>query len=271
MRNIIIIIKELHFYLGYIWLLARQRKKHSFDQHRFGVVWEYLNPIIQLATWGFVFGVLRSRSDVNVSGVAVSFIPWLVVGMPAWQFMSGSIKKAGMSYSGSKFSFSKLDVPISILPGVHIASKLSSYLVLVGVSIVVVIFSGFRPNLIWFQFFYYLIAMLIFVYFASLLDSYILLKFRDYQNIMKPIWRMLFFFSGPIWRLEENFPRWFVRLMDLNPFSYIITGLRNTFFANGINRDGWMITTIAFWLIVILFAYVSTYLHFKLRKHYKIN
>jgi teichoic acid transport system permease protein len=76
--------------------------------------------------------------------------------------------------------------------------------------------------------------------------------------------RFMMFFSGVIWRLDESFPRWFARLMDLNPFSYIITGFRYTFFGQALFWQHWE-TTIFFWLLILLIAIIASHLHLKLR------
>ena len=259
------ILKELFCYLPFIWVLARYEKKASFQGHKFGIAWEYLNPLIQLATWGFVFGVLRNRSAVLVGENLIPFIPWMLVGMTAWGFMNGAAKRGGASVRRKNKSFSKLKYPLSLLPAITMAQRLSTYLVLLLLTLIVLFISGFTPTLQWFGFIYYFFSMLIFVYFLALLLSTIIARFRDFQNITKPIWRMLFFFSGPIWRVQEMMPGWFGRLMDLTPFSYIITGLRQTFFGVGFFGNNWLIRTAAFWLVVLLLAIAGTHSHLKYR------
>jgi len=267
MLKIKTILSEVLSYLHFAWTYARLNKKIVYREHRFGMIWEYLNPLIQMAIWGLVFGILRNRSGVNVGGNLIPFIPWMLIGMTAWGFMSSAVTRAGGSIRKKKHLFSKLKFPLSIFPAISIANRLSSYFVLLAISILVVLISGISPSIHWLAFTYYLMAMLLFVYFFALFNSNIILRFPDYQNILKPIMRLLFFFSGPIWRINnmQGIPNWFVRLMDLTPFSYIITGLRHTFFANSVFREEWLITTIAFWLITLLLALISTHYHFKLR------
>ena len=267
MLKIKTILIEVFSYLPFAWAYARSSKKVIYREHRFGMVWEYLNPLIQMAIWGLVFGLLRSRSGVVVGGNHVPFIPWMLLGMTTWGFMNGAIARAGGSVRKKKHLFSKLKFPLSVFPAISIANRLSSYFVLLTISIVVILLSGIFPNVHWLAFFYYLIAMLLFVYFFALFNSNIILRFPDYQNILKPIMRLFFFFSGPVWRIDnmQEIPNWFVRLMDLTPFSYIITGLRHTFFANSVFRENWLITTIAFWIVTLILAIIGTHYHFKLR------
>jgi len=260
------ILKEVLLNLPFIWVFARYQKKSSFDGHKFGALWEYLNPLIQFATWGFVFSVIRGRGAVEIAeGIYVPFIAWMLVGMTAWRFMNGAAKKGGDSVRRKTKSFSKLQFPLSLLPAIVMASNLSSYLVLLLLTIVVLLISGLTPNIQWLSFLYYFISMLIFTYTLGLFLSTIIARFRDFQNLTKPIWRMLFFFSGPIWRIQEMMPLWFARLMDLTPFSYIITGMRYTFFGAGFFREDWLITTTAFWLVVLSLAISGSHMHLQFR------
>jgi len=270
MSNIITILKELFDNIQLTWAIARYNNRSSFQGHKFGVVWEFLNPLIQIALWGFVFGVLRGRGTVNVNGNSIPFLPWMLVGMTIWLFMNRAVIGGASSVKKRIKLVSKMQLPSSIIPAISIASKLTSYLILLLFVFVVLFVFGFAPTIYWLGFFYYFIAMLIFIYFFSLLNSTIAMVFPDYLNLLKPIMRLFFFFSGAIWRLQEmvqqnSLPAWFVRLMDLTPFSYIINGLRNAFLGNVFFHEDWIMTSAAFWLIVLLISIIGTHLHLKLR------
>jgi len=159
---------------------------------------------------------------------------------------------------------SKMQFPMSVLPAMTLASRLTSYIVMTIFTIIILINVGFTPNIFWIQLLYYIFAMFVFIYFFALLNSTLTIIFRDYVKILGPIMRFNMFFSGVIWRTEEIFPRWFGQLMDLNPFSYIITGFRYTFFGQAFFWEHWE-TTVFFWLLVFLLAIVASHLHLKLR------
>jgi len=266
------ILKELINNLQLIWTVARYNNKASFQGHYLGLIWEYLNPLIQIAIWGFVFGAIRNRAGVEVgAGNTIPFIPWMLVGMTAWMFMNRVTMSGATSVQRKIKLVAKMQFPTSILPAMTIAEKLYSYFFLVLCAIVIILSSGIMPTIYWLKFTYYFFAMLVFLYFLALLNSTITILFRDYDNFLKPIMRLFFFFSGPIWRIHEmteTLPIWFIRFMDLTPFSYIITGLRHAFFGYGFYREGWLLTTTAFWLIVLLIAIIGSHLHLKLRSKF---
>lgn len=270
MSSVKTILKEIFSNLQLIWTVARYNNKAAFQGHYLGVVWEFLNPLIQIAIWGFVFGAIRNRRDVYLGDNPIPFIPWMLVGMTIWLFMNRATTSGSTSVQRQIKLVSKMQFPVSVLPAMDMASKLTSYFFLLGITVAIILLNGIWPTIHWLGFIYYFIAMLVFIYFFALLNSTITLLFRDYQNILKPLMRLMYFFSGPIWRMQEMaaIPRWFTRLMDLTPFSYIITGLRQAFFGNGFFKEDWLITTASFWLIVALLALLGSHYHLKLKSRF---
>jgi len=262
------ILNEVLRHFQLIWTVARYNNKAAFQGHYFGMAWEVLDPLIQIGINFFIFGAMRNMRDVRVGlgddYVYVPFFAWMVVGMVAWMFMN-KVTLSGSESVQKKISLvSKMKFPMSTLPAMTLASRLTSFMVTTVVAIVIVISAGFTPSIIWIQYIYYVFAMLVFCYFFALLNSTLTILFRDYIQILRPVMRFMMFFSGVIWRLDESFPTSFARLMDLNPFSYVITGFRYTLFGQAFFWQHWE-TTLFFWLLVLLLALTSSHLHLKLR------
>lgn len=266
MLKIITVLKEVLNNLNLIWTVARYNNKAALQGHYFGVVWEFLNPMIEIALNWFVFGTMRNRQPLIFGGEEVPFLVWMLIGIAAWRLMNRSTLSASHSVQKKIKLVSKMQFPISTLPAMDIAGKTTAYFVTLGIVIVILLFSGIIPTIYWFQAIYYWLAMFVFIYFLALLNSTLTITFHDYHQVLAPIMRLLFWFSGVVWSLDEMevIPRWFVRAMDLNPFSYIITGFRNAFLSGEFFWQHWE-TTIFFWLFVMLIAIVSTHLHLKLR------
>jgi len=274
------ILNEIFSNLQLIWAVARYNNKATFQGHYFGLAWEILNPLITISLYFFVFGAIRGNRNVSIGTVfdgssgnyydiSVQFLPWMLVGMTAWLFMNRATVSGSMSVQRKLGLVSKMKFPISIIPAMDIAGKLMAYFVTAVIVAIIVIAFGFIPTLYWLQYIYYLVAMLVFIYFFALLNSTLTITFPDYQQILRPIMRLFFWFSGVIWRIHEmaTVPEWLVRMMDLNPFSYILTGFRNSFFSNVFFWEHWE-TTLFFWLLTLLIAIISSYLHLKLRSKF---
>ena len=273
MLKIIVILKELVKHLSLIWTVARYNNKAALHGHYFGLIWEFLNPLIEITLNWFVFSAIRERQPLYFGRYGyeyqVPFLAWMLVGMSAWRLMNRATLSASQSVQKKIKLVSKMQFPISTLPAIEIAGKISAYFVTLGIVIIILLLNGIMPTIYWLQSIYYLFAMFIFIYFLALLNSTLTITFRDYHQILSPIMRLLFWFSGVVWRLDEMvvIPRWFVRTMDLNPFSYIITGFRNAFLSGEFFWQHWE-TTVFFWLLVLLIAIISSHLHLKLREKF---
>lgn len=267
-----IIMKEVFTNLRLIWAVARYNNKAAFQGHHLGLAWEIMTPMIQIGLYFFVFGSMRNNAPVYLGGdyepVVVGFLPWMLVGMAAWFFMRGATISGSKSIQGQIKLVSKMQFPISVIPSIAAAEKLKAYFVTAIIVTSIILFSGYFPSIYWLQYFYYLFAMLVFIYFFALLNSTLTMIVRDYQQILQPIMQLLFWFSGVVWRIQEMVSNaFFNQLLNLNPFSYILTGFRNTFFGVAFFWEHWE-TTVFFWLLVLLLALVSSYLHLKLRNKF---
>jgi teichoic acid transport system permease protein len=265
MLNIKTILKEVLGHLQLTWTVARYNNKAAFQGHYFGMAWEVLDPLIQIGIYYFMFGAMREMRGVKVGHIEVPFFSWMVIGMAAWMFMSRVTLIGSQSVQKKIGLVSKMQFPMSVLPAMTVASRITSYIVTTIATLIIILSAGFTPNIFWIQYIYYVLAMFVFLYFFSLLNSTLTIMFPDYIQVLRPVMRFMMFFSGVIWRLNEMpFPNWFVQLMDLNPFSYIITGFRYTFFGQAFFWQHWE-TTAFFWLLVLLIAIVASHLHLKLR------
>ena len=276
MSKVVIILKEVFSNLTLIWTVARYNNKAAFQGHYFGLAWEILNPMIQIALNWFVFSTIRNRTPLYFGrgeGVIVPFLAWMLVGMSAWLFMNRTTLSASTSVQNKIKLVSKMQFPISVLPAMDIAGKITAYFITLGIVIIILLFNGIMPTIFWIQAIYYVLAMFAFVYFLGLLTSTITILFKDFQQILAPIVRLLFWFSGVVWNLQEMviprgpLPPWVVRATDLNPFSYVITGFRNSFLSGYFFWEHWE-TTIFFWLLVLVIALIGSHLHLKLRNKF---
>lgn len=271
MRTVLSEIKN-HLYL--IWVVARYENKATFKGHYFGLAWEILDPLIQVGIYFFVFGTMRGDQDIpvgfnNENFVYVQFLPWMLVGMSVWLFMNRVTLLGSKSIQKKITLVSKMKFPTSTIPAMTLSSRLTSYFVTIVIVIIIVWSTGFGPTLLWFQWFYYFLCMLVFTYFFALLNATLTMIFKDYHQMLAPFMRILFFFSDVIWDLTgvASLPNWVVRVSQLNPFVYIINGFRFTFFGQGTFWQQWE-TTLFFWLVVFFLAIVSSHLHLKYRSKF---
>ncbi len=265
-NNVILVLKEQFQNLGIIRRVSKYEDKATYQSHYLGLLWQVLNPVIQVGIYYLVFGLGVQRGR-EIDGVP--FIVWMLVGIIAWFFINSSILGGSNSIYTKVGMVSKMKFPVSILPSINIASNLTSYSVMMGFLIATMFAFGVRPSIYWIQYLYYFICMIVFLLAFGILNSTITVLVRDYHIMLQSILRLLFYISGPIWNVEtlaKNFPR-LVNILQINPIYYIIDGFRDSFL-NGVWFWEKPTLTIIFWLITLILLVFGCHIHMKFRARF---
>lgn len=205
MNALVRIVKEQVTSFPLILRLASYETKSQYQMNYLGVLWQFLNPLIQMLAYWFVFGMGIRNSKPIITGIGeVPFIVWMLAGLIPWFFISPTILDGSNSVFKRINMVAKMNFPISSLPSVVIASNLFSYFVMMGVYVIVLLASGIYPSLHWIQYIYYLICMIVFMFSFSLFNSTISVLVRDYQFLLQAVTRLLFFLLPIFWNISEQ-------------------------------------------------------------------
>lgn len=265
MKNVMLIIKEQFDNIGIIRRVSKYEEKATYQSHYLGLLWQFLNPLIQIGIYYLVFG-LGVNGGRSVDGVP--FIVWMLIGIVVWFFVNKSLLGGSNSIYKKVGMVSKMKFPVSILPTINMASNIVSYWWMMAILFVVMLGFGIYPSVYWFQYIYYFICMIAFLFAMGVLDSTITILIRDYHIMLQSIIRLLFYVSGVIWNIEtRNFPSWLVKLFQINPVYYFIDGFRDTF----LSREWfWQKPTLGliFWGLTSIILIIGSHLHMKFRARF---
>lgn len=265
MKNAYLIIKEQIENFGIIKRVSRYEEKATYQSHYLGLMWQFLNPLIQIGIYYLIFGI-GVRGGDKVDGVP--FIIWMLIGIIAWFFISQSIIGGSNSIYQKVAMVSKMKFPVSILPGINIMSNLVSYGWMMGILLMAMLYFGVYPSIYWLQYFYYFFCLIASLFAFGILNSTMTVLIRDFHIMLQSIIRLLFYLSGAIWDIQnQNFPNWIIRVLELNPFYYIINGFRDTFLSRA-----WFwekpTLTLVFWFTTALLLLVGSHIHMKFRSRF---
>lgn len=263
------VIKEQidHFYL--VRRLSLYELKNKNKNNYLGMIWEVLNPAIQILIYWFVFGLLLSREDVTMGGEPVPFIAWLLGGFFLWTFFFQSTIQGSKSIYSRLRMLSKMNFPMSIIPSYIIFSQFYVHVTMVGISIILYQIMGFYINIYYLQLIYFIFAALCLLFAISLITSTISTIVRDFHMLLNSTLRMFLYISGVLWPLSklEEFP-WLLNIMQLNPLYYLIQGYRAAFFGTEwFFITNWQLT-LYFWFVVFLLLIIGASMHVRFRKHF---
>ncbi|WP_239256442.1 ABC transporter permease [Listeria ilorinensis] len=265
MRQVLTVLKEQIKYTPMMVRISRYEDRANYQSHYLGLLWEILNPLIQIAIYYLVFGY-GLRGSQSISG-NVTFLEWMLAGIVPWFFINNVVLQGTNSIYNKIHLVSKMNFPMSILPNITIVSNLMSYVVMMAIMLGIFLIKGTPITIHWVQFIYYFVAMIVFLFSFSLFNATLTVLIRDHAFVLQSLMRVLFYLTGIVWNIPDLLPEWAYNLLKLNPLMYLIDGFRNTFL---MNQWFWETPsyTVYFWLITALFLFVGATLHMKFRERF---
>ncbi|MDM5190896.1 ABC transporter permease [Bacillus sp. DX4.1] len=263
MNAMMMVLKEQINSLYLIKRLSIYQVKSTNKDNYLGIVWEMLNPLIQMSIYWFVFGIgIRGGSGVN----GVPFVYWLISGVAVWFFINPATLQASKSIYTRLNMISKMSFPMSVIPSYVIMSNFYQHLILVGIVTGIFLITGQGISIHYIQLVYYMFATVMLVFAFSLITSTLSTIVRDVQMVVQSLMRMLLYLTPILWT-PEKLPPALQKIMQLNPLCYIVEGYRKAFLGTG-----WFYEDIKyalyFWGIVFFMLLIGTAIHVKFRKHF---
>ena len=153
--------------------LAKADFRKRFVGSYFGVVWMFVQPIVTVLIYYFVFGVgLRSGSPVE----GVPYVLWLVSGIVPWFYFSEVLNAGTNCLSEYSYLVKKVVFRVEILPIIKILSCLIIHAIFILIMVGLHLCFGWAPRISWFQMIYYSFAETLFamgiVYFTSAIQVF---------------------------------------------------------------------------------------------------
>lgn len=271
MKSLYLVLKEqiTHFYL--IRRLSFYELKSANNSNYLGIAWEFLNPLIQVLIYWFVFGYgIRARGDVELStGELIPFLPWMITGFILYTlFYQSTIQGSKSIYTRLKM-LSKMNFPLSIIPNIVIFSQLYIHFFMIIIAVIIIYVFGYSLDIHFVQIFYFLFSTVIFSYSLALITSTLSTIIRDIHMLLNSSLRLLLYVSPVLWSIEDS-GRMSVSIKGLlryNPLYYLIEGYRASFFGTGWYFIENIDLTIYFWILTLFILFLGSIVHVRFKRH----
>ena len=196
----------------------RGKYKNSF----LGVLWSFLNPLLQIAVYALVFPFILKNTQDN-------YVIFLCCGLIPWAFFSTTISRSAFTMVENGNIIKKVYFPREILPISVVTSETVNFLISTIIIIVFVIFGGIGLSKYIMLYPIVLLAQYLLLIAISLIVSSISIYIRDLQHLIGVALQLLFY-AAPIVYTPESIPEQFKWILKCNPMTYIISGYRNIFY-----------------------------------------
>lgn len=245
------IFKELYNYRELLKTNIKKEIRGKYKGSWLGILWTFLNPLLMLAVYSFVFPyILR----VNVENYTI----FMIVALIPWNFFTTAIQTGTGSVVANGNILKKVYFPREIIPISITTSQLVNFLITCIIMFIFIIFSGVGfsyhviifPLLVLIQY----IITLAFTFVLSALTVFV----RDIDHFVSVV-LMLGFYATPIVYQANMLPEKFQWALKINPMAQIVEAYRAILYYH--KMPNWEMLGI--WSILSVVLLVLGYMIFK--------
>lgn len=216
------IFKELYNYRELLKTSIQKEIRGKYKKSFLGIFWSFLNPLLQLAVYAFIFPMILKNEQDN-------YIMFLFVALIPWTFFTTAVNQGTDVVVQNGNIVKKVYFPRTILPISVVTSAAINFMISTIIVIIFAIFTGlgiskyilFYPLVLLIQ---YLVTLGI-----VLMLSSITVYLRDLQHIIGVVIQVLFY-ATPIVYAPSSIPQQFSFILTLNPMSHVINAYRDIFY-----------------------------------------
>ena len=268
MDYIISLVKDIVTKRRLIADLAKADFRKRFVGSYFGVVWMFVQPIVTVAIYYFVFGIGFRNAD-PIEGVP--YVLWLVPGIVPWFYFSEALNAGTNCLQEYSYLVKKVVFRVEILPIIKMISCLIVHVIFVLIMAGLYVCFRRLPKLSWIQTIYYTGAASIFVISLVYVTSAIQVFFKDMSQIVSICLQFGMWLTPIMWQ-EEQFVDSSIypilcNIVKLNPMYYIVVGYRDSMlFGNWFWERP--ILSLYFWGVTLCLFLVGLKVFKRLRPHF---
>lgn len=214
--------KSLYQYRELLKTSISKDVRGKYKNSVLGIIWSFLNPLLQIAVYAIVFPLIMKSSLPN-------YTVFLCCGLIPWNFFSTAISRTSFTMIENGNIIKKVFFPREILPLSVVTSEAINFVI--STIIILAFVLGYGMGISKFIIFYPLVLLI--QYFLligiSFIVSSVTVYFRDLQHFISIILQLLFY-ATPIVYAPDSIPANFQWILQYNPMTYIINGYRDIFY-----------------------------------------
>jgi len=203
-----------------LWAFVIHDLRHRYLGSSLGFFWTVVTPLLELATYTFVFHMIIGVSFHEAGGWS-NYALFLFCGMVVWFSVSDGLSHATTCVSDHAHLIQKVNFPTIVLPGFVVASAVLNQVIRLGVlvSAAIVLGHGLSWHVLLIPF--VLVLQTAFVLGAGLLLATASIYFKDTIHWVKAI-LLVWMFITPIFYPAASYPKQFELLLQLNPLAHLV-------------------------------------------------
>ena len=246
-------LRHLLRYRGLIQSLVSRDLKARYRGSVLGFFWSFVNPLMLLLIYNWVFTHLL----INPSEATRPYAVFMFTGLLPWTWFQSSMNEATGSLIAGGNLIKKVLFPPEVLPIVAILSNMVHFLFGLPILIGFMVWYHITPDWAQLPWFFVIVGIqLLFTAALALFLSALAVHFRDVKDLVANL-LTFWFFATPIiyWYKEPRFKD-FKAYFDANPFTHFAISYQEIlFFDGGFGHWKWLLVIGGVSVVLFLAAY----------------
>jgi len=255
-------LKEIYNQNKMILSFAKNDFKNRYAGSYLGIAWAFIQPVMQILIFWFVFQVGFRTNPVE----DVPFIVWFICGIIPWFYISEAIMGGTMSIVDYTYVVKKVVFNIRILPLVKVLVSTFVHLFFLILLVMVCALVNLPFSFHAIQVVYYSLCVFVLTLGISYITSAIVPFSKDVGQIIGIILNFGFWLTPIAWN-QNILSSKLLMLFKLNPAYYIVQGYRDS-----LVYKVWFwerpLSTLYFWIVTFVVFYIGGFLFRKLKPHF---
>jgi lipopolysaccharide transport system permease protein len=241
-------LRTLLRYRALIESLVSRELKARYRGSVLGFLWSFVNPLLLLLTYTFVFTVVLPNRQPGIQ----PYFLFLFCGILPWTWLQGALAESSGVIIANGNLIKKVLFPAEVLPTVTVLANLAHFLLGLPILLAFLIWKGklaWTALLLPFPILVQLVLSLGLAFFLSALTVH----FRDIQNIVAHVLHLWFFATPVIYSyaaIDERSP--LRQALRLNPMTHVVVMYQQVLFYGQV--DHWRGLLLALLVGCVAFA-----------------
>lgn len=223
-------LAQLVRYRGLIQSLVARELKARYRGSVLGFFWSFVNPLLLLSVYSFVFEYIL-RSDLKETR---PFAVFMFCGLLPWTWFSASLMDAAGSLISGGNLIKKVLFPAEVLPIVGILANMVHFFL--GLLILAAFMIGYQVVPDWNELWWFpiiVIVQLVFSLGLGLMLSALTVHFRDIRDLLSNLLTFWFFATPIIYPYFMEGVQQYFWMFRLNPFFHLAVSYQEVLFFHG--------------------------------------
>ena len=242
------IFKNLYNYRELLKTNIKKEVRGKYKGSWLGIIWTFLNPLLMLAVYAFVFPyILR----VNVDNYTI----FMIVALIPWKFFTIAVQTGTSSVTINGNILKKVYFPREIIPISVTTSQLINFLITCIIMLVFILFSGvgFSKHIILFP------IIVLIQYILILALNFVLSAVTVFVNDLAHFVQVamtLGFYATPIVYLPSMLPEKFQWAMKVNPMAVLVEAYRSILYYHKLPDMTWLTIWGGLSIVLLIIGYM---------------